>query len=173
MTGTLSPRAAYLLTKVAVFVVAAALTWPLARVIGPRAWWGLGAFGLILAVLRFFFLRSASSSTDKIVETVGAEVRKGDLDAALARLGQYDWLVFSSINGVRYLLGRLFHAHGDSRRLGSTRLPAIGPATAEELLAATGPAAARTVPRIHAPVCSPIGGTSRWFRAISAVIRGA
>ena len=51
MTGPLSPRAVYLLTKIAVFVLAAALTWPLAKVIGPRAWWGLGAFGLILAVL--------------------------------------------------------------------------------------------------------------------------
>jgi hypothetical protein len=49
--GSLSPRAAYVLTKIAVFAVAAALTWPLATFIGPRAWWGLGAFGLILAVL--------------------------------------------------------------------------------------------------------------------------
>ena len=51
MSGSLSPRAAYIVTKIAVFAVAAALTWPLARIIGPRAWWGLGVFGLILAVL--------------------------------------------------------------------------------------------------------------------------
>ncbi len=51
MAGSLSPRAAYVLTKIAVFLVAAALTWPLSRVIGPKAWWGLGVFGLVLASL--------------------------------------------------------------------------------------------------------------------------
>jgi len=51
MAGSLTPRTAYVLTKVAVFAVAAALTWPLSRMIGPKAWWGLGAFGLILMCL--------------------------------------------------------------------------------------------------------------------------
>lgn len=32
-------------------MVAAVLTWPLAKIIGPKAWWGLGAFGLMLTVL--------------------------------------------------------------------------------------------------------------------------
>lgn len=54
------------------------------------------------------------------------------LDAALARLADYEWLVFSSANGVRFLLDRLL-AMADVRRLGQTRLAAIGPATAEEL----------------------------------------
>jgi len=79
------------------------------------------------------------------LEELGAEVlvqpaiRIGDppdwapVDAALARLDQYDWLVFSSANGVCYLLERLFHRGGDLRRLGQVRLAAIGPATAEEL----------------------------------------
>ncbi len=57
----------------------------------------------------------------------------GPVDAALDRLDQYDWLVFSSVNGVRYLLGRLCSGRGDLRRLGRVRLAAIGPATAEEL----------------------------------------
>ena len=47
----MSPRTAYILTKIAVFVVAAVLTWPLSRIIGPKAWWGLGAFGLVLVLL--------------------------------------------------------------------------------------------------------------------------
>ncbi len=51
MAGSLSPRAAYVLTKIAVFGIAAALTWPLSRFIGPKAWWGLGVFGLALASL--------------------------------------------------------------------------------------------------------------------------
>jgi len=55
------------------------------------------------------------------------------LDAALTRLGETDWLVFSSANGVRYFLGRLFQTGGDLRRLGGVRLAAIGPGTAEEL----------------------------------------
>jgi uroporphyrinogen III methyltransferase/synthase len=57
----------------------------------------------------------------------------GPVDAALARLDRYDWLVFSSANGVRYLLQRLLGRGGDLRRLGQVRLAAIGPATADEL----------------------------------------
>ena len=57
----------------------------------------------------------------------------GKIDAALGRLDQYDWLVFSSSNGVQYLLDRLEQKHGDLRRLGRVRLAAIGPGTAEEL----------------------------------------
>jgi uroporphyrinogen III methyltransferase/synthase len=55
------------------------------------------------------------------------------VDAALGRLHTYDWLVFSSVNGVRYLLDRLRETGGDMRRLGTVRLAAIGPATADEL----------------------------------------
>ncbi len=55
------------------------------------------------------------------------------VDAALARLDSYDWLVFSSANGVRYLLERLCRDGGDLRRLGRVKLAAIGPATAHEL----------------------------------------
>lgn len=44
-------RRAYVLTKLAVFVVAAVATWPLSHVIGPKAWIGLGVFGALLAVL--------------------------------------------------------------------------------------------------------------------------
>jgi uroporphyrinogen III methyltransferase/synthase len=57
----------------------------------------------------------------------------GKVDAALERIDQYDWLVFSSSNGVQYLLDRLEQKHGDLRRLGGLRLAAIGPGTAEEL----------------------------------------
>jgi hypothetical protein len=44
-------RFAYVATKFGVFVVAAVLTWPLARVIGPKAWIGLGVFGFVLTIL--------------------------------------------------------------------------------------------------------------------------
>jgi uroporphyrinogen III methyltransferase/synthase len=55
------------------------------------------------------------------------------VDAALARLCEFDWLVFSSANGVRFLLERLEATGNDLRRLGSLKLAVIGPGTAEEL----------------------------------------
>jgi uroporphyrinogen III methyltransferase/synthase len=54
-------------------------------------------------------------------------------DAAIRQLEKFDWLVFSSVNGVEYFLQRLCSAHGDLRRLGNIKLAAIGPGTAEEL----------------------------------------
>jgi uroporphyrinogen III methyltransferase / synthase len=56
-----------------------------------------------------------------------------DVDAALAELDRFDWLVFSSANGVHALLGRLDTLGYDLRRLGSVRLAAIGPATSAVL----------------------------------------
>jgi uroporphyrinogen III methyltransferase/synthase len=55
------------------------------------------------------------------------------VDAALARLDEFDWLVFSSANGVKFLLDRLHAVGGDLRQLGRIRLAAMGPGTAEEL----------------------------------------
>ena len=55
------------------------------------------------------------------------------VDAALRAMDRYDWLVFSSTNGVCALLDRLCLKHGDLRRLGGIRLAAIGPNTAEAL----------------------------------------
>jgi len=55
------------------------------------------------------------------------------VDAALARLAEFDWLVFSSVNGVQFLLDRLFATGGDVRKLAGIKLAAIGPGTSEEL----------------------------------------
>ncbi len=55
------------------------------------------------------------------------------VDAALARVDQFDWLVFSSANGVRALLDRLCACGGDLRRLGTVRIAAIGPGTTAAL----------------------------------------
>jgi uroporphyrinogen III methyltransferase/synthase len=58
----------------------------------------------------------------------------GPVDLGLDRVGEFDWLVFSSSNGVRHLLERLLAKNGrDLRGLGSIKLAAIGPGTAEEL----------------------------------------
>jgi len=57
----------------------------------------------------------------------------GPLDAAIDRLADYDWLVFTSANGVRFFLQRLNQGGRDLRALGQLKLAAIGPATAEAL----------------------------------------
>jgi len=57
------------------------------------------------------------------------------VDQALQRLTSYDWLVFSSSNGVQYLLRRLLAGGADLRRLASVRLAAIGSGTADALAA--------------------------------------
>jgi uroporphyrinogen III methyltransferase/synthase len=54
-------------------------------------------------------------------------------DAAISQLASFDWLVFSSANGVSSFLERLSHHGRDLRALGSVRLAAIGPGTADAL----------------------------------------
>jgi uroporphyrinogen III methyltransferase/synthase len=53
----------------------------------------------------------------------------GPLDSALADLGSYDWLIFTSANGVRFFMDRLDRSARDLRALGNARICAIGPAT--------------------------------------------
>jgi uroporphyrinogen III methyltransferase/synthase len=65
--------------------------------------------------------------------TIGPPDDFGPLDRAIDRLGEFDWLVFTSGNGVRYFLDRLEARGRDLRALGRLKLAAIGPATAEAL----------------------------------------
>ena len=55
------------------------------------------------------------------------------VDAVISRLGEFDWIVFTSANGVRSLLGRLWHMGHDTRQISHAKLATIGPATAAEL----------------------------------------
>ena len=55
------------------------------------------------------------------------------LDDACARVESFDWIVFTSVNGVEYFLRRLVAGRGDVRNLKGVRLCAVGPATAERL----------------------------------------
>ena len=48
-------------------------------------------------------------------------------------LDEFDWLVFSSSNGVHFFMQRLLALGHDARHLGGVRLAAIGPATVEAL----------------------------------------
>jgi uroporphyrinogen III methyltransferase/synthase len=54
------------------------------------------------------------------------------LVATIERTGQFDWLVFSSANGVRHFLDALLEV-ADVRRLGKAQLAAVGPGTVEAL----------------------------------------
>ncbi|HEY7154013.1 MAG TPA: uroporphyrinogen-III synthase, partial [Gemmataceae bacterium] len=55
------------------------------------------------------------------------------VDRALANLSAYHWLVFTSVNGVDAFIRHLRQTGRDLRALGSLRLAAIGPATADAL----------------------------------------
>ena len=53
------------------------------------------------------------------------------LDAAVADLPRYQWVIFTSVNGVRFFMERLRAAGLDARALGGIRIAAIGPKTAQ------------------------------------------
>ena len=55
------------------------------------------------------------------------------LDAALESLASYDWVIFTSANGVVAFMQRLFERGLDVRALGRAQIAAIGPATAQAL----------------------------------------
>ena len=67
-----------------------------------------------------------------VVELPTIEIRppadRGPLDRAIAELDSYDWLVFTSTNGVRFFLDRLDAGEHDLREL-RAKICAIGPAT--------------------------------------------
>lgn len=55
------------------------------------------------------------------------------VDGAIQRLPEFDWLVFTSANGVRYFCERLWELGHDARRLSSLQIAAIGEATSDAL----------------------------------------
>ncbi|HVO84742.1 MAG TPA: uroporphyrinogen-III C-methyltransferase [Syntrophobacteria bacterium] len=55
------------------------------------------------------------------------------LDRALKNIGRYQWVIFTSVNGVRFLFQRLQALGEDVRALRGIRLGAIGPKTAAAL----------------------------------------
>lgn len=55
------------------------------------------------------------------------------VDQELDNLSSYQWLIFTSVNGVIHFWHRLRAQKMDSRSLGGCRVAAIGPATAERL----------------------------------------
>ena len=57
----------------------------------------------------------------------------GALDEAVGKIDSFNWLIFTSANGVNYFFDRLLAAGRDSRALGRAKICAIGSATAKAL----------------------------------------
>ena len=88
--------------------------------------------------------REQASALSELLHSLGAEVIElptiaiqpaadyEPLDRAIANLRTYDWLIFTSANGVRFFLERLDASKADLRAIGG-RICAIGPATREAL----------------------------------------
>lgn len=84
--------------------------------------------------------RSQAAELAEPLESLGAEalllpvieIREAQdpkpLDDAIAHLDSYDWIIFTSANGVRYFVDRLDRSPHDLRSL-KARICAIGPAT--------------------------------------------
>jgi uroporphyrinogen III methyltransferase/synthase len=94
-------------------------------------------FGRSVVVTR---AREQASELRARLETLGAEVIElptielAPVEITLPHLSDYEWLVFTSANGVIAFFDRaLADAALDARALGTTRVAAIGPGTAREL----------------------------------------
>jgi len=59
----------------------------------------------------------------------------GELDRAITAVDNYDWIIFTSVNGVQFFFERFRIAGKDARALAGVRIAAIGPATAAALSA--------------------------------------
>jgi uroporphyrinogen III methyltransferase/synthase len=128
----------------------AGLAAPAVAIIGPVVAWHeqlawferLPLFGKRVLVTRP--ARQSSAFVDRLMEAgaiplvlPAVEIREPadwrPVDAALRRLRDFHWLVFTSANGVTMFLDRLGRLGLDLRALGSVKLAAIGPKTAEAL----------------------------------------
>jgi len=89
--------------------------------------------------------REQASALTNALEELGAECIEAPairilppesfegLDGAIVSLDTYDWLIFTSVNGVDYFFARLHQAGLDTRALGGRKVAAVGSATAERL----------------------------------------
>jgi uroporphyrinogen III methyltransferase/synthase len=101
-------------------------------------------FGRRIAVTR---ARDQAGELRRRLEELGAEVlelplieirphrdRETTVDV-MTELGKYDWLVFTSANGVRYFFDMVFKGFRDIRAIGAMRIACIGEVTARAVRA--------------------------------------
>lgn len=89
--------------------------------------------------------RGQASRLTERLEELGAEVDEfpviefrppadhSHVDAAIRDLARFDWIIFTSANGVEWFVKRLLETGGDIRAMGRAKIAAIGPATAAAL----------------------------------------
>lgn len=90
--------------------------------------------------------RSQASALSRKIEALGGESIEfptikinplddySKIDKAIREINKYTWMIFTSVNGVKYFFKRLRELHLDIRTLNHIKLCAIGPATAEALM---------------------------------------
>jgi uroporphyrinogen III methyltransferase/synthase len=120
--------------------------------------------------------RAATQSADFIaaLENYGATViacptieiadpvSYGQLDEAIDHLYGYDWIIFTSANGVDFFLRRLEHANKTVAELDELRVCAIGDATADKLHDA----------KVHIDVIPSEGKAEGVFQALKEFVGG-
>ncbi|OHD70079.1 MAG: uroporphyrinogen-III C-methyltransferase [Spirochaetes bacterium RBG_16_49_21] len=107
-------------------------------------WYETGPlFGKTIAVTRS---REQASSFSARLEEFGANVIEipairiappddtAAVFACIEKIASYDWIIFTSANGVSYFFKYLFDRGFDSRKLSGAKVCAIGPATAAGLM---------------------------------------
>ncbi|MGA1826487.1 MAG: uroporphyrinogen-III C-methyltransferase [bacterium] len=89
--------------------------------------------------------RAQASQLTVILESFGAEViefptiqispipNNKAIDEAINRLGDYDWVIFTSVNGVKIFFDKLRGLGRDVRMFNNIKVGAIGPATSDKL----------------------------------------
>lgn len=65
--------------------------------------------------------------------TISKEIDKHMLVDVLTEFGGYDWIVFTSANGVRYFFEEFYRIYDDVRSLGLVRFAAVGETTAKAI----------------------------------------
>lgn len=102
----------------------------------------LPLFGQRIVVTR---TREQASELSTLLAAQGADVMelptiriadptdKRDFAEAVVDAPHYDWLIFSSPNGVRRFFQAFFAVYEDIREIGGARIAAVGPGTAAEL----------------------------------------
>ncbi|MCC7351784.1 MAG: uroporphyrinogen-III C-methyltransferase [Phycisphaerales bacterium] len=96
-------------------------------------------FGQTILITR---TRRQASELNRRLDELGAAVLEAptielhrpenwaEVDQALLRAGEFDWIVFTSVNGVEFARRRLRELGRDVRQFGTAKLAAIGDATA-------------------------------------------
>ena len=153
MNGTLPSQRTVTapLAEIAAAVAEAGIAAPAVTVVGPvaalrdRLAWleRRPLFGKRIVVTR---TRRQASALSVRLRNLGADVVEmptirieppkswEPLDTAIANLARFDWIAFTSVNGVAAFFDRLAEADLDARALGGVKIATIGPGTTAALV---------------------------------------